>query len=80
MGDGGLGGRTSPASCPVLVLETENDATFRGEAKRLMEVLNSPHRHVLLTDAEGAGEHCHEGTMLTFHQYAFDWIDETIAR
>ena len=27
-----------------------------------------------LTDAEGAGEHCHEGAMLRFHQVAFDWL------
>jgi alpha-beta hydrolase superfamily lysophospholipase len=66
--------------CPTLVLEAENDATFRGEAQHLIKELTCPHEHVLLTDAEGAGEHCHEGAMLAFHQRAFDWIDDVLRR
>ena len=34
----------------------------------------------MLTDAEGAGEHCHEGAMPAFHQHAFDWLDTVLAR
>lgn len=75
-----LRGVADQIRCPVLVLEAENDVTFRGEAQRLIEDLNCPYRHVLLTDDEGAGEHCHEGAMLAFHHYAFDWIDEIVAR
>ena len=66
--------------CPTLVLEAENDSTFRGEAQQLIKELTCPYDHVLLTDAEGAGEHCHEGAMLAFHQRAFDWIDDVLCR
>lgn len=57
-----------------------DDATFRGEAHRLTEALTCPYRHILLTDAEGAGGHCHEDAMLAFHQHAFDWIDTALTR
>ena len=75
--DRGIAGRIR---CPTLVLEAENDATFRGEARQLIKELTCPYDHVLLTDAEGAGEHCHEGAMLAFHQRAFDWIDDVLRR
>lgn len=75
-----LRGVAQQIDCPVLVLEAQNDATFGGEAHRLTEALTCPYRHILLTDAEGAGEHCHEGAMLAFHQHAFDWIDKILAR
>jgi hypothetical protein len=58
----------------------ENDTTFRGEAQRVEQALTCPHEHIVLTDAEGAGEHCHEGAMLAFHQHAFDWLDAVLAR
>jgi len=65
--------------CPVLVLEAENDAMFRGEAAKVAEALGSGYHHVLLTDAEGAGEHCHEGAMQAFHQHAYDWLDDILS-
>jgi pimeloyl-ACP methyl ester carboxylesterase len=70
-----LDGIAGQIACPTLVLEAENDATFRGEAQRVAQALTCPYQHIMLTDAEGAGEHCHEGAMLAFHQHAFDWLD-----
>jgi len=75
-----LDGAAGQIACPVLVLEAENDAAFRGEAQRVASSLTSPHDHILLTDAEGAGEHCHEGAILAFHARAFDWLDTILAR
>src|ERR687896_1470430 len=63
-----LEGIADRIACPTLVLEAENDHVFAGEARRVAAALRCPHRHILLTDAEGAGEHCHEGAMLRFHQ------------
>jgi len=74
-----LEGIAGQISCPTLVLEAENDTAFRADALRLAEALNCPYEHILLTDAEGAGEHCHEGAMLAFHQHAFDWLDTVLA-
>ena len=73
-----LDGVAGQIACPTLVLEAENDATFRGEALRVAQSLTCPHEHIVLTDAEGAGEHCHEGAMLAFHQHAFDWLDAVL--
>lgn len=73
-----LDGIAGQIACPTLVLEAENDATFRGEASRVAQALTCPHQHIVLTDAEGAGEHCHEGAMLAFHQHAFDWLDTVL--
>jgi alpha-beta hydrolase superfamily lysophospholipase len=73
-----LDGVAGQIACPTLVLEAENDATFRGEALRVAQALTCPHKHIVLTDAEGAGEHCHEGAMLAFHQHAFDWLDAVL--
>jgi pimeloyl-ACP methyl ester carboxylesterase len=75
-----LDGVAGQIACPTLVLEAENDAMFRGEAQRVAQALTCPHEHIVLTDAEGAGEHCHEGAMLAFHQHAFDWLDTVLAR
>ena len=75
-----LEGIASQIDCPTLVLEAENDHQFAGEAERVADALSVPHQHVLLTDCEGAGEHCHEGAMLTFPQHAFDWLDDTLSR
>ena len=69
-----LEGIADRIACTTLVLEAENDHVFAGEARRVAAALRCPHRHILLTDAEGAGEHCHEGAMLRFHQVAFDWL------
>jgi hypothetical protein len=30
-------------------------------------------------EAEGGGEHCHEGATLHFHQVTFDWLDGVLA-
>jgi hypothetical protein len=32
-----------------------------------------------LTSAEGAGEHCHVGSLARTHQVIFDWLDTTLA-
>jgi pimeloyl-ACP methyl ester carboxylesterase len=63
--------------CPVLVLEAENDQFFQGQAEQVRDALTAPATLVSLTEAEGAGEHCHEGSMARFHQVIFDWLDES---
>lgn len=61
--------------CPTLVLDAENDLFFQGEASRVYEALTCKKDLIVGTDAEGAGEHCHAGTMLLTHQRIFDWLD-----
>ena len=65
-------------ACPALVLDAENDQFFRGQPQLAAKAMsNAPTTLVTLTDAEGAGEHCHMGAMARFQQVMFDWLDET---
>ncbi|MBA0045545.1 alpha/beta fold hydrolase [Mycobacterium sp. NPDC050853] len=65
-------------SCPTLVCEAENDQFFRGQPSMLYDALRCPKTYLKFTAAEGAGEHCHEGALLLFHQRMFDWLDDVI--
>ncbi|GAA1225544.1 alpha/beta fold hydrolase [Kitasatospora nipponensis] len=65
--------------CPTLILDAENDQFFRGQPQRVQAALTCPHTLITLTEAEGAGEHCHMGAMSRFHQVTFDWLDTTLA-
>jgi hypothetical protein len=40
--------------------------------------IHAPTTVVTLSDAEGAGEHCHVGAMSRLHQEMFDWLDDTL--
>ncbi|OHU41220.1 alpha/beta hydrolase family protein [Mycobacteroides chelonae] len=65
-------------SCPTLVCEAENDQFFRGQPSMLYDALQCPKTYLKFTEAEGAGEHCHEGALLLFHQRMFDWLDDAV--
>ncbi|MCW2931821.1 MAG: alpha/beta fold hydrolase [Actinomycetia bacterium] len=52
----------------VLILEGEDDKVFAGQAAKVAAELRAPHEHVVMRDADGAGEHCHEGAMYLLHQ------------
>jgi hypothetical protein len=64
---------------PALILEGENDIVFKGQASKLAAELKAPHKHVVMRNAEGAGEHCHMGAMRLLHQTIFDWLHITLA-
>jgi dienelactone hydrolase len=73
-----LTGVAERITCPTLVCEAENDQFFRGQPAQLYEALHCPKTFLRFTDAEGAGEHCHEGALTLFHQRMFDWLDDTL--
>ena len=64
---------------PALILEGENDLVFKGQAGKLAAEMKAPHKHVVMRNADGAGEHCHMGAMRVFHQTVFDWLHTTLA-
>lgn len=66
-------------SCPTLVIDSDNDTSMKGEARRLYDALTCPKEFMLFTTEEGAGLHCQMGAMLLAHQRIFDWLDETLA-
>ncbi len=65
--------------CPTLILEGENDIVFKGQPSKLASELKAPHKHVVMRNAEGGGEHCHMGAMRLLHQTIFDWLHTTLA-
>ncbi|RJQ70511.1 alpha/beta hydrolase [Pseudonocardiaceae bacterium YIM PH 21723] len=76
-----LDGVADQITCPALILDAENDQFFRGQPQLVEKALvNAPTTLVTLTEAEGAGEHCHMGAMARFHQETFDWLDTTLQR
>ena len=56
---------------PALILEGENDFVFKGQAAKLASELKAPHKHVVMRNVDGAGEHCHMGAMRLTHQQIF---------
>jgi len=63
---------------PVLLLEGEDDAVFAGQAAHVAAELRAPHEHVVMRDADGAGQHCHEGAMYLLHQTIFNYLAKTL--
>lgn len=62
--------------CPTLVIDTEDDVSFKGQAKPLYDALTCPKTFMLFTREEGAEDHCQVGTPLLSQQKVFDWLQE----
>ncbi|MFG2502938.1 hypothetical protein ACGFSB_32625 [Streptomyces sp. NPDC048441] len=66
-------------TCPMLVLEAESDQFFAGQPQRIFDALTCPKELIAFPEAEGGGEHCHEGAVALWHQRTFDWPGTTFA-
>ena len=66
-------------TCPVFVIDAENEQAFRGKAQILFDALKCKKTWMYFTKEEGAEEHCQVGAGLLSSQRIFDWIDETLA-
>jgi pimeloyl-ACP methyl ester carboxylesterase len=67
-------------STPALIMDAEDDQFLKGQPDALAANMTAPTTMAYLTSAEGAGEHCHVGSLLRTHQVIFDWLDETVER
>jgi hypothetical protein len=74
-----LEGIVDKIKTPALILDAENDQFLKGQPAILHAALKCTKRLVTLTNAEGAGEHCHMGAMWRLHQVMFDWLDEVLS-
>ncbi|MFD7015286.1 hypothetical protein [Streptomyces sp. NPDC059928] len=54
-----LDGVAQLIDCPTLIPDGENDQFFHGQPQRVQAALTCPNTLLTLTEAEGAGEHCH---------------------
>lgn len=73
-----LEGVADKIECPTLVIDTENEQSFPGEAKKLYDALVCPKTWMLFTAEEGAEEHCQIGAALISGQKVFGWLGETL--
>ena len=73
-----LDGVAEKISCPTLILDAENDQFLKGQPQLVEQSITAPTHLVTLTEAEGAGEHCHMGAMSRAHSTIFDWLDNTL--
>ncbi|MET9359306.1 alpha/beta hydrolase [Streptomyces sp. NPDC006632] len=74
-----LEGSADKIVAPTLVLDAENDQFFKGQPRLLADrLVNAPATLVTLSEAEGAGEHCHVGAFHRAHQVMFDWLDTAL--
>lgn len=74
--DYSLKGIAHQIQCPTLVMDAENEAFSKGQAKELFESLTCPKDYVLLTQTEGAGDHCGGYAIAIVTQKALDWLDQ----
>jgi hypothetical protein len=65
-------------SCPTLVIDSEAEQFFAGQAKQLFDALMCPKTYLLFKAKEGAELHCQVGGHLLGNQKIFDWLDETL--
>jgi pimeloyl-ACP methyl ester carboxylesterase len=76
-----LAGIAERITAAVLVLDAEADQFLKGEPQRAAAAMtNADVTLTTLTEAEGAGEHCHMGAMSRAHQAIFDWLETTLAQ
>jgi pimeloyl-ACP methyl ester carboxylesterase len=65
-------------TCPTLIVDSENERTFRGQARQLYDALTCPKEFMLFTADEGAGEHCQVGAAFLSGERIFTWLEKTL--
>lgn len=73
-----LKGIAEKITCPTLVIDTENENFFPGQAKVLYDELECKKDFMLFTKDECAEEHCQVGAKLIAGERIFNWIEDTI--
>lgn len=61
--------------CHMLVVDSEADHAFPGQARKLFDALKCPKDFMLFTVEEGAELHCQIGMWRLATQRIFDWLD-----
>ena len=74
-----LAGIAEKITCPMLVVDSEGDLWYPGQARQLFEALTCPKTFMVFTAEEGAEDHCQLGSPLLSSQRIFDWLQETLA-
>ncbi len=75
-----LVGIAEKVTCPTLVIDSEGDLWYRGQARQLFDALTCDKTFQLFTAEEGAEDHCQVGSPLLSAQRTFDWLENTLSR
>ncbi len=67
-------------SCPMLIVDSEEDKDMPGQAPMLYDALKSQKHFIMFTKEEGAEEHCQMGAILISNARILDWLDEIMMR
>jgi pimeloyl-ACP methyl ester carboxylesterase len=65
--------------CPTLIIDSEADKSFPGEARKLYDALVCTKTWMQFTAVEGAEEHCQIGAGLISGERIFNWLEDTFA-
>ena len=75
-----LAGVAEQITCPTLVVDSEADRTFQGQAKKLYDALTCPKEFMLFTAEEGAEEHCQMGAAMISQERIFGWLEDALTK
>lgn len=65
-------------SCPMLILDSENDALVGNQAEILFDSLTCQKEYILFTEEEGADEHCQMGATQLSNERIFAWLEKIL--
>jgi hypothetical protein len=77
--DYSLAGLADRITAPTLIMDAEDDLFLKGQPSVLAKAMTAPVTLARFATAEGAGEHCHVGSLTRAHQVIFDWLDTTMS-
>jgi dipeptidyl aminopeptidase/acylaminoacyl peptidase len=75
-----LAGVAEKITCPTLVVDSEGDQWYPGQARQLFDALTCDKTFLNFTAEEGAEDHCQVGSPLLSAQRTLDWLEETLSR
>jgi pimeloyl-ACP methyl ester carboxylesterase len=73
-----LKGIAQNITCKMLIVNSENDISMKGQAKRLYDALHTQKDLMIFTTEEGAGEHCQVGAYSLSNEQIFNWLDNNL--
>lgn len=74
-----LEGIASKIKSPVLIVESDADIFFKGQAKQLFDALTSPKTMMLFTAEDAAQAHCQAGAIAISNEKIFHWLSDILS-
>ena len=65
--------------CSMLILDSESDLFYKGQAKKLYIELDCPKHYAMFTKTEAAQAHCQMGAIAISNEVIFNWLDNIFA-